>query len=49
MIKKLFRRELLFVAGCGFLVASAWVWLGMAAGLAGIGISVLALDFALGD
>lgn len=49
MIRKLLRRELLFVGGWGFLAAGAWIWLGIAAGLATIGLSLLALDFALGD
>jgi hypothetical protein len=49
MIRKLLRQELLFLIGFGFLTAGAWIWLGLAAGLAAVGISLLAFDFALGD
>jgi hypothetical protein len=49
MIKKLLRREMLFIAGFGFLTAGVWIWFDLPAGLIAIGVSILALDFALGD
>lgn len=49
MIRKLVRRELLFIGGLGFLTAASWTLLGLSAGLAAIGLSLLAFDFALGD